>query len=56
MKKDYQKPSMTTHSVELSQMVCGTVTAASTNVGLNYDGGNNGVARGRDGGDWDDEE
>ena len=56
MKKDYQKPSMTTHSVELSQMVCGSVTTVSTNAGLNYDGGGSGPARGRDGGEWDDEE
>ena len=55
MKKDYQKPSMTTHSVELSQMVCGTVTTASTNVGLNYNGGGSGPARSRDNGDWDEE-
>lgn len=55
MKKDYQRPSVKTHSVELNQMVCQSVHTATTNVGLNYDGGNNGVARGREGGDWDDE-
>ena len=55
MKKDYHPPSVKTHSVELNQMVCGSVTKANTNVGLKYDGGGSGPARGRDGGDWDDE-
>ena len=47
---------MTTHSVELTQLLSGSVTGTQNNVGMNYRGAGNGDARSREGGgDWDEE-
>ena len=56
MKKDYQRPRVKTHSVELNQMVCQSVKSIeSGSAGLKSGGGGSGVARGRKDGDWDED-
>ncbi len=56
-KKSYLTPDMTVVMLsEQQQLLAGTAQTISGNSGLQMGGGGNGVARGRESYDWDDEE
>ncbi len=56
-KKSYMTPHMTVVMLSEQQNLLGdSVHAISGNSGLQMGGGGNGVARGRESSDWDDEE
>jgi len=57
-KKNYQKPATQVVKINVSRQLLGAseVNSLSNNAELQYEGGGNGVARGRSFDDWDDEE